>query len=115
MNISKELLAEIQDLDELNYPHSIEVKNNMLFYKTGGQIMDKHINIYEFASKCKTWAFGWKYNIPVLISSRESSYGKYYASAERINIAVEVKMFTNFDTEHEAILEACEWILKEKI
>ena len=81
----------------------------------------KSINIYELAHKCKEWA--WKNEF--LIRSRStfgSGFEFGYCEIEHIHDGWTDEFFTkkllnkyeNSITEPEAILKACQWILKNK-
>lgn len=89
-NISKELFEAVYNCD-------ITTDKDML----GAY---RRINIYEFAFKCKEWAYKNKYDIwsitwgVVEFQNNEKNYG--------------TKRITK-DTEIEAIIKACEYILKE--
>ncbi len=67
------------------------------------------INIYEFAFKCKEWAFKNKYKIQSQIN--ESNKGHSHITKK--NDDCWAKGFFE-DTEIEAIIKACEFILIKK-
>lgn len=100
-NISKELFEAVYNCD-------ITTDKDMLnVYKS--------INIYEFAFKCKEWAFN---NGRYVLESKSYSVRNYKFTKGAF-------CYTHFhmdgmgnshwaDTEVEAIIKACEWILKHK-
>lgn len=94
-NISKELFEAV-------YNCNITTDKDMLG-------MYKSINIYEFAFKCKEWAFKNKYKIQSQIN--ESNKGHSHITKK--NDDCWAKGFFE-DTEIEAIIKACEWILEYK-
>ena len=66
------------------------------------------INIYEFAFKCKEWAFKNKYKIQSQIN--ESNKGHSHITKK--NDDCWAKGFFE-DTEIEAVIKACNWILEK--
>ena len=108
LKISKELLGEVLKLEVVK--HSLFNKSNKSFNITYMQSEDSlksswmPINIYEFAFKCKEWAYKQCYEI---ISYTEGC--KIYQT----QIGEIIKEFYA-DSEQHAIVKACEWILKEK-
>ena len=103
MKVSKELFEEV-----FGYPlFSVEVdefNGDILVYEYASDRV--RWNRYELSHRCKEWAS--RQNIH-LTSWTEHSLNKYYAYCE------EDWMDTSYKagTEPEAILKACEWILKE--
>ena len=109
--ISKELLSEI--LKEYKFPFSYEYNTyndytkKIYFYVNSELKIDFFsINIYELAHKCKEWAIskGW-----VLHEVRNLKEYIIYFSGDFRESSNDFRA----DTEHEAIFQACEWILKE--
>lgn len=109
--ISKELLSEVLELTSGNvFIKEIETRNNDIEYlcNVGGWNL---LNIYELAFKCKEWAFK---NHKIIINSRITS------KTELINGYAEIIKNCDYlygdyaDTEVEAILKACEWIMENK-
>jgi len=118
--IGEKLLSEIMGLDSLNYPHDIGIKGTTLFYKTKGQILDKHINIYELTHKMKRWICDMEQE--QAICSHKSyccSYaiGEWYSGYLFIKTTYDDKVREEIkgkgDTEFKAVVDHCEWILKE--
>ena len=115
LEISKELLSEVLKLEVVK--HSLFNKSNNSFNITYMQSEDSlksswmPINIYEFAFKCKIWVFN-KYKIYLSSELGEDSDVSLFWTAN-FKIKKENKSFYG-DTEFEAIIKACEWILKNK-
>ena len=118
LEISKELLIEVLG-SEYNQRlvdwFQIEDDNFLRTYYDCGSFDDKgrptglglEINIYEFAYKCKEWAY-LQYGIII------QSY--LYNGKWRVDIlkGIEIdEFFKNIDSEPEAIIKACEWILED--
>ena len=107
--ISKELLSEVLELR--SYIESIDEsvdEKNIYYYSSyeSYPATQYSINIYELSHKCKEWAIskGW-----VLHEVRNlKEYIIYFSGDFR-----EPSNDFRADTEHEAIFQACEWILKE--
>ena len=106
--ISKELLSEVLGV----YVRDGWYFDCELLIYTNDKILGldenyhSQINIYELAHKCKEWAIskGW-----VLHEVRNlKEYIIYFSGDFR-----EPSNDFRADTEHEAIFQACEWILKE--
>ena len=123
LEISKELLSEVLKLEVVK--HSLFNKSNNSFNITYMQSEDSlksswmPINIYEFAFKCKEWILNQKNKDCFYIADQfslniESQMGviKYFWCVLLKNnsrVSPEFKA----DSELEAILKACEFILKE--
>ena len=100
--ISKELLSEVLDIEIKEIGKLVEGILLSFRYPTHWG----YCNIYELAHKCKEWAIskGW-----VLHEVRNlKEYIIYFSGDFR-----EPSNDFRADTEHEAIFQACEWILKE--
>lgn len=123
LEISKELLSEVLKLEVVK--HSLFNKSNNSFNITYMQSEDSlksnwmPINIYEFVFKCKEWILNQKNKDCFYIADQfslniESQMGviKYFWCVLLKNnsrISPEFKA----DSELEAIIKACEYILKE--
>ena len=123
LEISKELLSEVLKLEVVK--HSLFNKSNNSFNITYMQSEDSlksswmPINIYEFAFKCKEWILNQKNKDCFYIADQfslniESQMGviKYFWCVLLKNnsrVSPEFKA----DSELEAIIKACEYILKE--
>ena len=107
LKISKELLSEI-----LNYEVDafLGITKNEIDYtccrdENEGYI-DISINLYEFAFKCKEWAYENGYDIwSITWGAVEFQNNEKYNGTERITE----------DTEVGAIIQACNWILEKEI
>lgn len=111
LKISKELLSEVLKLEVVK--HSLFNKSNSSFNITYMQSDDSlksswmPINIYKFAFKCKEWAYS---TYGIMIQSYPYC-GKGRADALK---GLEVDEVFKENTEVEAIIQACEWILEYK-
>lgn len=109
--INKELLSEVLKVDIRKINNST-LDGNLYYYKTFVKCKSK-INIYELAHKCKEWAYKCGYII-------DSGYHKHHINCFKAhfygwvneNIDTETELVAT--TEMEAIIKACEWILKQK-
>lgn len=103
--ISKELLEKVLDFTSGNvFIKEIETRNNDIEYlcNVGGWNL---LNIYELAHMCKEWANKYVTNI-----------GSGYDKDKEIYWCIcnngEFQFYEN--TELEAVIKACEWILKQQ-
>lgn len=107
LKISKKLISEVLKipLDVINEVYFD--KTNLLVRKLNNRI-EEH-NIYEFAFKCKEWAENKDY---IIFSKNKEcliySIDEVYDVIECLN---QYEDYFEADTECEAILKACEWIL----
>ena len=119
LEISKELLSEVLGLNVV-YTESCEHRDNIIGIWTDMNTKPiKEINIYEFAFKCKEWILNQKNKDCFYIADQfslniESQMGviKYFWCVLLKNnsrVSPEFKA----DSELEAIIKACEYILKE--
>ena len=106
---SKELISEVlsKEVEEERF-----IDSNSLTYVNSGIYED--INIYEFAFKCKEWA--WE-NYKILLISQYT--GQCYINGDLSDLKLpyweNTKSFqVESSTEIECIIKACEWILKER-
>lgn len=116
MEISKELASSVLGLN-VAYTESCEHRDNIIgIWADMNTKPIKEINTYEFAFKCKEWALNKGYTIESH-TNRSCLSGNNYeyfsiakifkgTSSMRINTIEE-------NTEIEAIIEACEWILEQ--
>lgn len=108
MEISKELIIKVMDI---KYPFSdIQLNSNILSWWREDVFFEEtmKINIYEFIFKCKEWALSKDYVI--------SSYSKYKLDGYNCTIYCnngEIDEDFTSDTEVEAIIKACNWILEQ--
>lgn len=101
---SKELISEVlsKEVEEERF-----IDSNSLTYVNSDIYED--INIYEFAFKCKEWAY--ENNYYVYSTPSFALEGVAYI-VEDNNIGKRLKTL-QLGSEVEAIIQACEWILKE--
>ena len=120
LEISKELLSEVLGLNVV-YTESCEHRDNIIGIWTDMNTKPiKEINIYEFAFKCKEWILNQKNKDCFYIADQfslniESQMGviKYFWCVLLKNnsrVSPEFKA----DSELEAIIKACEFILIKK-
>lgn len=110
--ISKELLSIILDeyIETVLINKKDNTDNNIYYcdFETTDYIDCFAINIYELAHKCKEWADKQNFAIKSYI---------WFGKGKSIFTDLEDKVYsTMFDaeTEPEAIIKACEWILQNK-
>ena len=72
-----------------------------------GSLVNSEISIYQFCFKCKEWAF----DKGIILVSGYYPNGNVYCSTN--NILKGIFNESRADTEVEAIILTCEWILKE--
>lgn len=112
LKISKELIEAILGINNIFKRH---IKDNNLIiryrYKCAGQITNgtKIINLDTFARLCKEWGLTKGYKIQSQINYKNKGHS-------RISKISENEWAKGFfkDTEIEAIIKACEWILTQK-
>ena len=112
IEINEDLLSEVLELKRIN---KIYIEDNILYFCE----LNKGINIYELAHKCKEWAMNKGFQIisglsdePAYRSSDEKAYAKvlWY---EGDDVHREYKdMYFMANTEIEAVIKASEYILK---
>lgn len=114
LKISKELLSKVLGIHTILMNPIIEPGNNIGYLVYGSQNTlkevrrnHKQINIYEFAFRCKEWAYS---TYGIMIQSYPYC-GKSRADALK---GLEVDEVFKENTEVEAIIQACEWILEYK-
>jgi hypothetical protein len=73
--------------------------------------IDSSINIYKLQYLCKKWAFSWKYRLDLHFMTSAKFYGKIFVKINRIDINKGEAIFKEYDSEPEAVFEACEYIL----
>ena len=117
--ISKELLSEVLKMEVVK--HSLLNKSNKSFNVTYMQSEDSlkanwmPVNVYEFAFKCKDWAFSKGYIVssgltPVLGVNKDG-WAEVFSSSFPLD--GKLRTFKQL-SEPEAVFKACEWILKEQ-
>jgi hypothetical protein len=120
MNISKELFTAVTGINlgtQESFRDQFEEKvwvgtgeySNTIYYGVQG-IKTTHINIYEFANKCKKWAFKNGFYLPIVYTGENTHCG--ISKTERGYIWGMKSTFIEL-SEPEAIFKACEYILSE--
>ena len=118
LKISRELLSEVLKLEVVK--HSLFNKRNNTFNITYMQSEDSlkanwmPVNVYEFVFMCKKWA--WKtYKILLISQYTGQCYINGDLSELRLPYWENTKSYqVETSTEIEAIIKACEWIIKER-
>ena len=105
--ISKELISEVLNIPKESIMDIYTDGNYLLIRKINSRV--EEYNIYGFAFKCKEWAFKNKYKI----QSQINEGNKGHSHITKKNDDCWAKGFFE-NTEIEAIIKACEWILKNK-
>ena len=118
MEISKELASSVLGLN-VAYTERCEHRDNIIgIWADMNTKPIKEINIYEFAFKCKEWAISKNYS---LMSRQAREYDLCprltYKQVGICNILINdspdvSKNILIENTEIEAIIKACEWILE---
>jgi len=105
---SKELLSKVLNV-EITYLTD-RLDGNLMPYQVARQEGWSTINIYEFAHRCKEWAWDkhrYKLKSGIFIGRKGALKQNEYACTDYESIS------ENANSEPEAIFKACEWILKE--
>ena len=113
LKISKELLSEVLELKRID---EIYIEDNILYFCE----LNKGINIYELAHKCKEWAMNKGYQIisglsdePAYRKQYEKAYAKInYYTEDKIGNRVYKDIYFMANTEVEAVIKASEYVLK---
>ena len=111
MNISKELLSEVLNIErEIEHIDFIEKWNTFIYYVDGGA--ERTINIYELQHKCKIWA----YKNGFILRSEYYPPDSFLFSGGclLVNISTEESMWFNGTLEPKANFTACQWVLDNK-
>ena len=108
--ITKELLRRVlpKEIENLSNNFSFYIDEDNIVFNDDGEMQFEYC-IYKFAFKCKEWAKTKKMYI-------NSIYNEFYWDRIEKEYFADIpnknKSFYS-DTEVEAIIKACEWILKE--
>ena len=107
LKISKELIRKVlvKETENLSDDFTFDIIDNYIIFADDGECMFE-VNIYEFAYKCKDWAYTQGYILKseingCLVCDRNTFMG---SDTEWFNGISEI----------ETILKACEWILKNE-
>ena len=119
LKLSTELASAVLGLNVV-YIESCEHRDNIIGIWTDMNTKPiKEINIYEFAFKCKEWAYTNKYRLSSG-QHRLNTKQEHYINNQIASYFCSVYYITNDDsdiqidanTEPEAIFKACQWILE---
>ena len=107
MKISKELVSEVFKLNICE----AYIENNNLYFDMELPLIQR-INLYEFAFKCKEWAYINDYNvIDYKIGKKELDV--FIIKADKNDFNKVEKIFYHNSTLVEGAIKACEWILEQ--
>lgn len=76
------------------------------------ELIKDEINVYEFAYMCKIWAHVRGYNI-ISYTISKGEFDVFVVNAEINDFNESLWSSYHLGSEPEAIIKACEWILKE--
>ena len=110
--VSKELLSEVlaEDIYEIQVLEGKAFFNSYNIWITSEKTFDCSVNIYELVFKYfKYWALGKQYSI----ISKTYRNGRGFTELEGRTEGLKNKSF-EADTEVEAIIKACQWIMENK-
>ena len=121
-NVSKELMSEVlnYEVDTFLGLNKNEIDYTCCRDENEGYI-DISINLYDFAFKCKEWAYTNKYRLSSG-QHRLNTKQEHYINNQIASYFCSVYYITNDDsdiqidanTEPEVIFKACEWLLELK-
>ena len=103
LNISNELLSNVLSMEV--YSNSLSFDSIIIEFSLP---LEQKVSLYKFAFLCKEWALTKGYKI----QSQLNSENKGHSHISKISENEWAKGFFK-DTEVEAIIKACEWVLKE--
>ena len=110
LKINKGLIKNVlvKETENLSDDFSFYIDEDYIVFRDEGETLFDY-TIYKFAFKCKEWAFKNKYKI----QSQINEGNKGHSHITKKNDDCWAKGFFE-NTEIEAIIKACEWILKNK-
>ena len=114
LKISKELIRKVLEKETENLPDdfTFDIIDNYIIFADDGECMFE-VNIYEFAFKCKEWAFKQGYELFSRILSNDHQHiGNCVVYRVEADPEESLKIM-NEKTEIEAIIKACNWILEQ--
>jgi hypothetical protein len=110
--ISKELLSEVLGVDIENIQSNLILNNKLIEYSIRRGQEVNFINIYELANyHCKEWAFSKGF---ILASGLNQKQQGWCDTIKKDLFMEEIEGTFVEHTEHEAIIEACQWIKDKK-
>ena len=103
LKISTELISSVlvKETRHLTYD-TIYVEDNYIIFSYEGEYQFE-VNIYEFAFKCKEWAFKRELNL----------WTDYLGNCQIQDKEFQLLHDCYSDTEIETIIKVCEWLLSE--
>lgn len=110
MGLNKELIKNVlvKETENLSDDFTFDIKDNYILFADEGECQFE-VNIYEFAFKCKEWAL--KKDFIISSYSRHRLDG-YDCCIYDDNGDIDEDFISN--TEIEAIIKACNWILEQQ-
>ena len=111
--ISKELLTEVYTGKYIILGKVWIDEDNIRFKSLNNCSISNKINKYKFAHMCKEWALRKNY----ILASESNTYGgicNMSISSIDIDVFYNIQSTTRANTEVEAVIKACEWILNNK-
>ena len=125
--ITKELLRRVlpKEIENLSNNFSFYIDEDNIVFNDDGEMQFEYC-IYKFAFKCKEWALIRGYSLlsgrPIVRDEEGTQVFNYWYNCYIWEIdensidspTQNTKIETNSETEPEAIIKACEWILKEQ-
>ena len=105
MVISKELIKNVlaKETEYLSDDFTFNIEDNYILFVDDGESQFE-VNVYEFAFKCKEWAF--KNGHIIYCCARECFI--YFSKTNK------EMFFKKNNNELESIIEACNWILEQQ-
>ena len=109
LKLNKKLLKVVlqKETKALSKGFSVTLNDDYIEFSDDGELLFEYC-IYKFVFKCKEWAYS---TYGIMIQSYPYC-GKSRADALK---GLEVDEVFKENTEVEAIIQACEWLLKERV
>ena len=116
LNISKELIKNVlvEETENLSDDFTFNIKDNYILFVDEGECQFE-VNIYEFAFKCKEWAYkNSKVNMITVDLDKDSE--DYYDVSVLWGECFDDYVMYYFKDKNEivAIVKACNWILEQQ-
>lgn len=115
LKISKELLSEIMQLGILEVGEVNDCYLSFNYYIQEGDNIQACINVYELAYKCKEWVLKQGYYFSIYsFNFSDNIEQEHRIRLLRDNEVVYYGNDSCKETEPEATVQACEWVIKQK-
>ena len=117
MKVSNELIEVVLNIEIADIIDNVVFKESTkelkyYFVDSDGYYEPEIMNIYEFAFKCKEWIISKGYYLSTFIDFGVDTYFCIIKWFNSENIIQNKKFIA--DTEFEAIIKACEWLLSKE-